>query len=276
MAITDAEGLHGVGTELVTNGTFDSATTGWTLTNNATLSVVADGQVGNCLRITCDGSNNPGADSTAFTLTAGKTYQFSFWVKAGDEATFQAVVNDSVSTWGVKTNTEAQTTWRNYTFTFEATATAATAKVSLSQIATAGAATYIDFDSVSVIEVAQWLEKPTVIFTAGTLSSIDDCVTEVESMIKRGTLSTTTTPSTTQVKRWLIRAKQELAEIKNFTWTRRYSYVTTTVSVWRYGLPSDYHGGDVYLRDLIHALPFNLTICFSCFCQIHHPILLVK
>jgi hypothetical protein len=95
-----------------------------------------------------------------------------------------------------------------------------------------------------------WTEQSVVAFTAGTLNTITDCITEVESKIKRGTLSASTTPSTTQVQRWLIRAKEELAEIKNFTWTRKYAYADTAAGTQRYALPADYHGGDVSLRDI--------------------------
>jgi hypothetical protein len=95
-----------------------------------------------------------------------------------------------------------------------------------------------------------WTEQSVVDFTAGTLSTIANCVTEVQSKLKRGTLGANTTPSTTEVQRWLIRAKEELAEIKNFTWSRKYMYADTVAGTWRYALPADYHGGDVYLRDI--------------------------
>jgi hypothetical protein len=73
-----------------------------------------------------------------------------------------------------------------------------------------------------------WTAQSVVDFTAGTLNTITDCVTEVESKS----------------------AKEELAEIKNFTWSRKYVYADTVVGTWRYALPADYHGGDVYLRDI--------------------------
>jgi hypothetical protein len=68
----------------------------------------------------------------------------------------------------------------------------------------------------------------TVTFNAGNLSTISDCVSEVESKLKRGTLSTTTTPTLAQVQGWLSRKKQELAEVKNFQWKRKYAYADTT------------------------------------------------
>jgi len=94
-----------------------------------------------------------------------------------------------------------------------------------------------------------WQEQTDVAFTAGTLSSITDMVTEVESKLKRGTLTASTSPSTTEVQRWITRAKEELSEIKKFSFKRRYAYASTVASTYRYALPPDYNGGDVTLRD---------------------------
>lgn len=94
-----------------------------------------------------------------------------------------------------------------------------------------------------------WTEQDTVAFTSGTLATVTDCVTEVESKIKRGTLSSSTTPTDTQVQRWLIRAKEEISELRSYTWRRRYAYATTVAAQYRYALPPDYDGGRVMLRD---------------------------
>lgn len=67
MADDTAETL--VGNELVTNGTFDTDTTGWTAVNNATLSVV-----GARLRVAYNGTAIPIALQT-ITTVVGKTYQ---------------------------------------------------------------------------------------------------------------------------------------------------------------------------------------------------------
>lgn len=92
-------------------------------------------------------------------------------------------------------------------------------------------------------------EATVVAFTAGTLASVTDCVTEVQSKLKRGTLGTTSTPTLVEVQRWLARAKQELAEVKGFTWKRRYATVSTVANQFRYALPPDFNGGIVRLRD---------------------------
>ncbi len=94
-----------------------------------------------------------------------------------------------------------------------------------------------------------WTEQSTVAFTAGTLNTISDCTTYVESKLQRGTLGATTTPSSTEVQDELIRAKEELMEVFGFTWQRKYSYADTVASQYRYAMPADYDGGEVRLRD---------------------------
>lgn len=94
-----------------------------------------------------------------------------------------------------------------------------------------------------------WTEQSTVAFTAGTLATITDCISYVESKLRRGTLSATTTPTSTEVQRELIRAKEELCEVFGFTWQRRYQYMDTVAGQYRYALPADFIGGEVRLRD---------------------------
>jgi hypothetical protein len=103
-----------------------------------------------------------------------------------------------------------------------------------------------------------WTEQDEVAFTAGTLGTISACVTEVESKLKRGTLSSATQPTNTQVQNWLIFAKQELAEIKNFTFLRRYATATTSASNYIYALPPDYNGGETSLRDTTNDRKISL------------------
>ena len=88
-----------------------------------------------------------------------------------------------------------------------------------------------------------WTQQDTVAFTAGTLATISDCVSEVGATIHRGTLSASTSPTETQVQNWLIRAKQELSEMYGFTWRRAYKYADTVAGTWCYALPADYAGG---------------------------------
>lgn len=95
-----------------------------------------------------------------------------------------------------------------------------------------------------------WTEQSIVSFLAGTLAAIANCVTEVESKLRRGTLSAGTVPTSTEVQNWLIRGKQELCETKGYTWTRRYAYADTVAGTYRYALPPDYNGGPLSIRDM--------------------------
>lgn len=95
-----------------------------------------------------------------------------------------------------------------------------------------------------------WIEQSLgAVFTAGTLAAIANLVSEVEARLQRGTLGASTVPTSTQVQNWLVVAKQELAESKGYQWTRRYAYVTTVAGTYRYGMPPDYNGGPLRIRN---------------------------
>jgi len=94
-----------------------------------------------------------------------------------------------------------------------------------------------------------WTEQSVVAFTAGTLSTITNCQTYIEGKLKRGTLSSSSVPTSTQVQNDIVRAKEHLCERFGFTWQRKYVYATTTASSYRYAMPADYTGGRVTLRD---------------------------
>jgi len=89
-----------------------------------------------------------------------------------------------------------------------------------------------------------------VAFNAGTLSDISDCVTEVENNLNRGTLSSSSNPTSTQVQNWLIKAKQKLMEIHGYTWRRVFAYMDTSSGEYRYALPADFGSGGHVLRDI--------------------------
>ena len=78
-----------LGSELVTNGGFDSATTSWTPTRS-TIASIAGGQSGNCLEITwASGSTQYAAQGLGTVATVGKVYKITWQVKSGtsgDEA----------------------------------------------------------------------------------------------------------------------------------------------------------------------------------------------
>lgn len=95
-----------------------------------------------------------------------------------------------------------------------------------------------------------WTEQNPVAFTAGTLGNMGQCIQEVESKLKRGTLTHNTNPTAMQVRQWLIYAKEQLCEIFDFTWERRYAYMDTIASTYRYALPPDFDGGELKVRDM--------------------------
>lgn len=87
-----------------------------------------------------------------------------------------------------------------------------------------------------------WTEQAIVSFQAGTLASISEMLSYVELHLQRGTLSSDTDPSTTQVHESLIRAKQELMAAKSFTFSRRFAQATTVAGTYVYALPPDFQG----------------------------------
>lgn len=94
-----------------------------------------------------------------------------------------------------------------------------------------------------------YTEHTVVAFTAGTLPGLNEMVVEVESKLKRGTLSASTSPKLTDVQRWLVRAKEELMQTKSYSFARRYAYASLTAGDYRVSLPPDYNGGSVKVKD---------------------------
>lgn len=111
-----------LGTELVTNGTFTTDTTGWTGTN-ATLASVAGGQAGNCLEVTDSGSGG-GYGYQSITTVANQNYTLSYYFKKGSGASGALGV---CVTAGCKTlydsGTLTDANWTLKTFNFKATGT---------------------------------------------------------------------------------------------------------------------------------------------------------
>jgi len=95
-----------------------------------------------------------------------------------------------------------------------------------------------------------WTEFGAVEYTAGTLNTLSACIDHVGGKLNRNTpLSASTVPTDTQVSEWLIRAKEELQEARQFTWGKRYVTATLTVGTYRYALPPDF-SGDASFRDM--------------------------
>jgi len=85
-AVWSSATLENVGSTLISNGTFDADTSGWTPTNG-TIASVSGGQSGNCLQITLSSGSVQYADSSAITTVPGKLYGVTACVKSGTGGT---------------------------------------------------------------------------------------------------------------------------------------------------------------------------------------------
>jgi hypothetical protein len=135
------------GSNLSTNGNFDSNTTGWTAVR-ASLSSVTGGQSGNCLAVTRDSGSDQSAYQS-FSVTNGKTYRLKVYIKSGssgDESFHIQLV--SGSDFG-RTEGISSGEWVAHTLDYAATAT--TMSITLRKnSSTAGT---MLFDTVSVKEI---------------------------------------------------------------------------------------------------------------------------
>ena len=73
------------GSDLITNGTFSSNTTGWTAEGNTTIASTAGGQSGNCLTITRGTSTTQTVKQTYASFVVGKWYKMSAYIKQGTD-----------------------------------------------------------------------------------------------------------------------------------------------------------------------------------------------
>ena len=80
-----------LGDELVTNGGFDSDTTGWQIGSSALLASVAGGESGNCLQITENGAASP-YTSTGMSVVQGALYKSNYSVKQGTSSTYRMYI----------------------------------------------------------------------------------------------------------------------------------------------------------------------------------------
>lgn len=140
--------MGGVTTNLLTNGTFDTNTTGWT-GSGATLASAASGYSGNGLTITSTGA----ARGTAYvdvTTRIGRVYRVEAWFKAGtaDGLVLVGTTADPDAVYTSQVFSDAD--WTKKEFAFMASAT--TTRLSLSCEAT-GAGQTARWDSVIVDEI---------------------------------------------------------------------------------------------------------------------------
>lgn len=132
------------GSELVSNGTFDTVTTGWTAFNDAVLSV-ASGR----LRVTNNVTDYGSAYQT-LTTVAGKLYKITFEVVVGTGTAWRLNVGTTVGASNLVTVTSSGA--GTFTYYFLATSTASTVQLVHN---TTNDTSYIDFDNVSVLECTE-------------------------------------------------------------------------------------------------------------------------
>ena len=127
MAFRRSTGLRnkmlGISTQMLTNGTFDTDTTGWTAVD-ATLSSVAGGQSSNCLQIAETGGANPGKAYQDITTVVGRIYIVNFYFKQGTAASGRLIVGTTADDDSINVGIPlSDADWTLYRVPFLATAT---------------------------------------------------------------------------------------------------------------------------------------------------------
>jgi hypothetical protein len=131
--LSDTDDADVTGTELVTNGTFDIDTSGWSGHNGATLSVVSG-----ALRATNDGSTSYPYVQQSITTEVGKTYTVSARALTSPSHNWYIEVN------GLGSSAQSQDEFQSHTFT----ATSTSAAIRLIHRGAANG-DYKDFDDVT-------------------------------------------------------------------------------------------------------------------------------
>ena len=107
--------------DMITNGSFDSTTTGWSQVS-AILSSVSGGAVGNCLEIANDGTNY-GRTEQSITTVDGKLYRIIFYFKKGTATSGRIKIGSTYEAEDIYLNTFTDATWTSHTVTFRANST---------------------------------------------------------------------------------------------------------------------------------------------------------
>ena len=141
------------GTELITNGNFNTDVSSWSSANSGLLTSQDNGVSGTkCLRIQKNGDTNPLAYQD-FTTVVGQTYRITYYVKAGTEASSQVAMGETdYSNRTFSGVVETPTEWTQRTHDHVATATTSRLLLYLSNDSASGSET-IFYDDVSVQKV---------------------------------------------------------------------------------------------------------------------------
>lgn len=156
MALRISTGLRnkllGINSTKLTNGSFTSDTTGWTAVD-ATLSSLAGGQSGNCLKVAESGGANPGKAYQDVTTKIGHLYRLMVYFKKGDADNGKYMIGttgdeDAIHDSGALTDAD----WTLYTTWFLATAT--TTRITF-QSTDATATEYSLFDEATLVSMTR-------------------------------------------------------------------------------------------------------------------------
>lgn len=165
--------------DLISNGDFSSATTGWTA-GSSVLSSVSGGQSGNCLSIAESGGVNPGTAYQDITTVVGRLYRLSLYFKAGTAAAGKFYVGTTASYNSIHTSVAlSDASWTQYQVWFLATAT--TTRITLESTDATDTETSL-FDTVALEEVldgfkAIFKDSFINVYTGSQPTSPDDAAT---------------------------------------------------------------------------------------------------
>lgn len=139
-------------TQLMSNGTFDSDTTGWT-PGNATLASVAGGESGNAMTITRTGGSSQSATQTITGLKIGRRYILSGYAisgSSGDEG-FQIKAHKDGVDLAFAGNTTTTGTWTIYSTTFISQFTS----IEIHLVKNSATAGNMGFDTIKLFEIPE-------------------------------------------------------------------------------------------------------------------------
>jgi hypothetical protein len=144
-------GGHTAAADLLTNGDFTSATTGWTAGNSASLaSSDSEGPFGNnCLTITEGGTNTPQAYQTV-DVSAETGHKLCYWEKRGTEYQYRVRAYDATNGADILSTAwlDGSVDWMGHTVQFVTPASCVSLTVYLESHAMANDATTFQFDRV--------------------------------------------------------------------------------------------------------------------------------
>jgi len=144
--------LENVGGNLVTNGSFNSDTSGWSAVGTTTLVSVSGGQSGNCLQVSYVSGSVTATYQMLSGLTVGKLYRLTVYVKSGtsgDESFYIAAQDNAGATNLQILSGTSSSTWSTYSIVWKATE--ANNRIFLRK--NSSAAGTMLFDEINVLEV---------------------------------------------------------------------------------------------------------------------------